>query len=278
MSKRIAFGFSLVALAVGYCATAAPVPKEDPQPKDLWIGDRLQKTIEMPEFDDPKTTLKDALDLLTRKSDVAFTINHRAFRQNGSAENVDEFEIASPRPMPVMKGSLSAILREILQRVGTDDEATFLIRGDRIEILPGSAMMREIYGLEIAVAPNAPAIFPIVHLKATDRPLRDLLRQVSDQADVNILVDPRCGDKGKADLTVKLVNAPADTAVEVLADMAGLEMVHQRNVLYVTSPENAAKIRKEQERRLNLGMPGAPFGPFNPGLPGGGPQPPPGGP
>jgi hypothetical protein len=45
-----------------------------------------------------------------------------------------------------------------------------------------------------------------------------------------------------------LTNVPLDTAVQLLADMAELKVVHRDNVLYVTTPEHAAKLEKDYGR------------------------------
>jgi hypothetical protein len=295
MSRRLLTVCGVVlAVLVGSVAISAPVPKE--APKDSWVGDRLQKVIDFGGIDDPKITLKDALNDLSKKADVTFRFNLKGFRQV-MIQDPQALEVAATRPVPATKASLANVLREILDNVEIEDGLTFLLRGERIEILPTSVMRQEIYGDDVgpgAAADTTMPTMPLVHIRATDRSFRELMQDVSAQAEVNILVDPRCGEKTKVELTAKLVNTPAETAVEMLADMAGLEMVQQRNVLYVTTPDNAAKIRKEQERKAAMGMPpgfgpgrpglGGPFPGFPglppgmgiPGIPGGAPVPPPG--
>jgi hypothetical protein len=61
-----------------------------------------------------------------------------------------------------------------------------------------------------------------------------------------VVLDARVEDKGALKVTALLRNVPVETAVEVLADMAGLAVVQRGNVLYVTSTENAAKLLKER--------------------------------
>jgi hypothetical protein len=39
----------------------------------------------------------------------------------------------------------------------------------------------------------------------------------------------------------RLYNVPVETAIQILADMADLAVVHLHNVYYVTTPENAKK-------------------------------------
>ena len=50
-------------------------------------------------------------------------------------------------------------------------------------------------------------------------------------------------------MTAEFLGVPADTAVQVLADMAGLKLVRMESVYYVTSPANARLLRKEINKR-----------------------------
>lgn len=265
MSSRIPLGLvAVLAAVVASLGVSAPVPPKEAV-KDTWIGSRLNKVIEFPGIDDPKTTLAEAVEQLAKLGDVKITFNRKAFRTAGVPEP-DGVEIAVDRAIPTTKGKLGTVLAQLLDAVPADPGFGFLLRGDRVEILPESELQREIWG-ELAVDnPDVPRM-PLVHLKAADRAFEDLLEDVAEQSDVNVVLDPRCQEKAKQALTVRLVNAPADTALATLADMVGLDLVHQRNVLYVTSAENAAKIRKEQERRMNL-VPGGvnPFGLGSPPL------------
>ena len=49
-------------------------------------------------------------------------------------------------------------------------------------------------------------------------------------------------------VTARLANVPVDTALRVLADMAGLKVVRMENVFYITSAENAEKLEKEKKK------------------------------
>ena len=63
-----------------------------------------------------------------------------------------------------------------------------------------------------------------------------------------MVLDARTEKKVEVEVTARLRNVPAQTAVRLLADMAGLEAVWVNNVLYVTTPENAAKLEKSKQK------------------------------
>ena len=64
-------------------------------------------------------------------------------------------------------------------------------------------------------------------------------------------------------MDAQLNNVPTDTAVRLLANMAGLSVARLDNVLYVTTRENAAAAQADQER-LNADMPAASPAPAKP--------------
>ncbi len=68
------------------------------------------------------------------------------------------------------------------------------------------------------------------------------------------MLDARVGEAAKVPVSAELTNVPLDTAVRLLADMAGLKSVQIDNVVYVTTPANAAVLQKEQEQKM--------YGPF----------------
>jgi hypothetical protein len=74
--------------------------------------------------------------------------------------------------------------------------------------------------------------------------LRDALKRLSRETGANVVLDPRSAQKSETALTVRLDEVPLESAVELLADEAGLKAVRLSNVLYVTSEARAEKLRK----------------------------------
>jgi len=206
------------------------------------IANLLAKPIDFQGIDDFKTPLQEALDQLAKRYETPFAVNERAFRDEGVMD-VLKLEIAQTTPVPPMPGSrYEAVLQRILARVPAPSGATFLIREGSIEITTNAASRAEIWGDEY------PGPFlPLVHVHARKLPLDEVLKTVADRATLNIVVDPRAMEKAATDVTARLLNTPADTALDLLADMAGLQAVRVRNVFYVTTAEHAAELRKEQD-------------------------------
>ncbi len=83
---------------------------------------------------------------------------------------------------------------------------------------------------------------PLLPLDFHDVPPAHALDELTDSS-FSIVLDRRVADKAGVEVSARLANVPLDLAVDVLADTAGLKAVRMKNLLYVTSPENAAKLR-----------------------------------
>jgi hypothetical protein len=86
----------------------------------------------------------------------------------------------------------------------------------------------------------------IVSVNLERTPLREELKRLARETGANLVLDPRTVKEGQTALTLRLEEVPLETAVDVLADEAGLHAVRLHNVLYVTSEARAEKLRKAQ--------------------------------
>lgn len=78
--------------------------------------------------------------------------------------------------------------------------------------------------------------------------LAQFLPRLAEMSDYNVVGDPRAKDKLQTEITAQLNNVPIDSAVRLLANMAGLTVVRLDNVFYVTTEENAKHLREERAR------------------------------
>jgi RNA polymerase sigma factor (sigma-70 family) len=233
-------------------AVAKPADKKGKEPEKpvsraQEIRDLLRQEIDFGGLDDPKTTLREVLDSLAKRPGLRFDVNERAFKADGLSD-VLQTEIANPA-IPGMKAPLSTVLRKILERLPNPSGATFVIRKSHIRITTEDALRPDL-GLPPAKRDKdglvTEALGPLVWEEFSKVSLEKALRDIADATDVNVVLDARVEDKGAIKVTARLHNVPVDNAVEVLADMGGLTVVHRGNILYVTSPENAQKLQKER--------------------------------
>jgi hypothetical protein len=245
MRRRVAVWGLLVLLGVVAGAWGAPAPAGARERSDE-LADALNRTVKFQGFEDPKTTLVEALDQLSKRYDLSFDVNEAAFKSE-MLPDVLKTEIVQQSPIPEMNATLGMVLKKVLARVPAPSGATYVIRRDHIEITTGEALRKEIWGENY----HGPML-PLVRSNFEKLPLRDALRELAHQAEHNIVLDSAVAEEvAKTPVTAKLRNAPLDTAVRLLADMADLRTVQAANVLYVTTPDKADALRA----RLNAEKP-----------------------
>jgi hypothetical protein len=233
----------VVSGALALSAAGAPAPREEP---DTSPAAALYRRADFRGFDDPKTTLEQALDKIGRQYGVRFAVNERAFRFE-AVPDVLKTEIAET-PLPAMKNArLDAVLKCLRKRVVVNSDATYMVRRELIEITTERFRNAEIWGL------HGGPFLPPVSRNFKKVPLDKALEELAELAEFNIVLDLRTGESGKAPVTARFLNTPLDTAVQFLADMADLRSLQRDNLLYVTSKENATawQNRFQKERKLD---------------------------
>jgi hypothetical protein len=204
----------------------------------------LQKSIDTQNFKVPQLKFRDFLGLVDEwlaheRVEIPILLDFRAFREDDpnaypkGVEDLYDLEVAIPQH--VNRLSLATVLRSALSRFPSNN-ATWIVRNGMIEITtinnasPGALMQT-----------SFEAAFD-------HRPLVSAIRDLSEQTGVTILLDPNVGNKGETTVTATFGNGvPLRTAVSLLAGMTGLEMVEVTGALFVTSPENAAEMRRDQK-------------------------------
>ncbi len=197
-------------------------------------------------------TLDKALDDLLKQNKIPYVVNDAAFDAAFGPDNRDVVNRTPVEKIDKLSGlTRASILKKLLGKIPNDGgktSPTYILRPDHLEITTRDAMMREFYpGRYDSHLPSlAYAVF-----KQT--PLPEALAELARTTESTVVLDPKSVETIKAKVTAELLGVPADTAVQVLADMAGLKLVRLENVYYVTTPENAELLRKEAtKRRLEL--------------------------
>jgi hypothetical protein len=232
--------------AVPPASSRAPAPPGKPNTLRLPrirpgedVAALLNKSVDWQGIDDPKTTVIEALDQLARVHRTTFDINEKAFRED-KVDAVAKVEIANPNPLPGVKSSLGTVLKRILARVPAKSGTTWMIRRDHIEITTGAAVRTEIMGKDY----TGP-VLPLICMTADKKPLDEVVAYLADQAERNVAIDPRVGDKAQAPITAYLVNKPLDSALFLVADMAGLAFVRIDNTFYITTTDRAVSMKAD---------------------------------
>jgi hypothetical protein len=72
-------------------------------------------------------------------------------------------------------------------------------------------------------------------------------KQLAADTGANVVVDPRLGEKANKGVTLKLDDVPLETAIRLLSEVADLRAIRMSNVLFITSPEKAEKLRPDAD-------------------------------
>lgn len=83
---------------------------------------------------------------------------------------------------------------------------------------------------------------------AAGKALRDLARQ----AGVSLAIDPRVSQAASQKVTLELEEATVETALRIVSEFVDLKAVRMGNVIFVTDPVRAEKIRKEESQQAPM--------------------------
>lgn len=183
-----------------------------------------------------QTPFPEVLNDLGRRFEVTILVSKTAFENPAALDDAKGSNLSAPR----LDGlTLHAYLTAYLRGLSVPD-ATYLVRDDYIEITSLSAARKEA-GLDEAMEAvgedaaeaarvRARLTLPLVCVAADDAKLADVVRTLARVYGLNVTVDKAAQEAaGQAVLTERLLNVPADTALELLAGQAGLEVVRKGN-------------------------------------------------
>lgn len=247
MTRQCPIVLALVSLGLG--AVTLPTPSQPPgqaatrkgppvtkaQQEALAIMNMLRQNIDTRALQE-KVKLKVALEYFADKfgGQLRIVVNKGAFAAE-DAPDLDEEEVMLP-PVP-SRIAMDTALRLILSQVGKG-KATFLIRQGHIEIVP----------LRYATAAyflKEPCILGVFN----QRPLQEVLQEFSDEIGLAIHLDPNIGDNANKPITATFRNCSLKDALVTVTEMAQLKYVAMEHSIFVTTPDKAKVIEKEQKIR-----------------------------
>jgi hypothetical protein len=254
----------LVMTPVSFAApTPAPPKGDDPDAKTEPPALKLRKAYDQTvSVDFQGLTLAAALEALREQTKVNFVLDRATASQMGVV--ADE--------MPVSLKLTNVRLRTVLKQLLNQYNLSCVIDQDIVLVTSEQA------AIERQVRQRVSIDFDKV-------PFQQALRQLSRETNTNLVIDPRHATKINEAITLRLDDVPLEIAVRLMSEMAGLRSVRQANVLFITTKEIAADLRREEESSgtptppmpsiLERGLFGGGGGgvPAIPAVPGAGPAP-----
>lgn len=240
----------LASLIAGLAALPNPVSgqeKKDPKAPAAMSADSAAKWLgilhdQRVQYDKNvnDVPLFELLQDLAKRHDLTFVILEETFKAEGLA-NIRE---AKPNLTATKFDGLT--VHRFLSMILKSVDAAYLVRADHIEITTRTAALKEA-GLEEAAAaaessddPNAgsKAAFrhglPIVSVVVDEQPLDEVIAKLARDYDLNVVIHPEVRKAMKAmRVSERLLNVPADDALELLAALVEQPVVRKGNTFRI---------------------------------------------
>ena len=235
-----------VLLALTPALTAAPaVPEKAAASPAEKVRTVLEQVISVDVSEQP---LDLALKQLHEQTKLNFVLDRFTLLQMGQ----------QPEQMPVNVKLKDVKVKSALRSILTPYNLSYAIIGDTVIVSTDEmAMYRQMRQR--------------VNLDCEKEELTTVLKKLARETATNLMVDTRAAKEAKIEVSLQMEDVPLETAVRLMAEMAGLKPVRVGNVLFVTTKANANEMRADPDLAQ-------PNGPRNPALeqqiiaPGGGIQ------
>ncbi|MCI0701855.1 MAG: hypothetical protein L0241_12295, partial [Planctomycetia bacterium] len=131
---------------------------------------------------------------------------------------------------------------------------TYLVRNGAIEIVPtGFAAKVTKSAVSEDEDGHKRLDEPLVSAIIKEKPLNEALANLAEQYDLTVVIAPQAGDAKVAFVTARMLNVPADKAIELLALQCDLRVIRKGATYFITSREHANEMfaeKLEKEREL----------------------------
>ena len=178
---------------------------------------------------------------LSKRYALTFVIDETAFRQAGQPNVKEEKpKIAATQ----LRGlTLHQFLNVTLDGMG----ATYLIKGATVEIVPVQHAAKVTKAALEPATDDGPARLKerLVSAIYKEKPLNEVVAKIAEAYDLTVVVSPQTGDARTGFVTARLLNVPADKALELLALQCDLRVVRRGATFLITSKDHANELFDE---------------------------------
>jgi hypothetical protein len=222
--KAVVAGAVLAWAVAPFLLSAAPAASEKAVSPIDKLHTALDKTITLKIERQP---LSVAVDMLREKSKINFVLDGLTIQQ------MLGFTPDQP-PSPVEANFKDVKVRTALRTILSPYSLSFACIGDTVVITTEDmAMLRQMRQR--------------VNLDLSKVEFAAALKSLSRDTATNLILDSRVEKEAKAAVSIQLEDVPLETAVRLLAEMAGLKPVRVGNVLFVTKKETANEMRADPD-------------------------------
>jgi hypothetical protein len=242
MSLRLAMAVAVGLLFVGFTRAADPPKLQDNTPELLNVLFNQKAEVELDDVNN--VTLFDLLNELSNKHKIGFSINDACFKAAGLMDSIKE---KKPNVQATNIGICEMNLHQFLTQVLDSLGATYIVKGNGVEIVTVG------YAARLAKAPTEDLEDgllvmkePLVCAVIKHKSLSESVELLASRYDLSIAISPQSSDAAALPVSARLLNLPADRAIEMLALQCDLRVVRKGTAFLVTSRENAKALLAEQ--------------------------------
>jgi hypothetical protein len=184
---------------------------------------------------------------LSKRHGLTFVINENSFKAAGQ-QNIKE-EKPNITATQLRGLHLHQFLRVVLDSTG----ATYLIKDSTIEIV-SIAHAAKVTKAAVSQEEDGRVRLnePLVSAVYKEKPLNEVVAEIAKMYDLTAVVSPQAGDARTGFVTARLLNVPADKALELLALQCDLRVVRRGTTFLITGKDHANELFDEgleKERR-----------------------------
>lgn len=178
---------------------------------------------------------------LSKTHNQTFTINEEAFKHVGIANIKEE------KPNLVATQLREMSMRQFLNLTLNSMGATYLVKNGVIEIVPIQYAAKVTKsGVSQDDDNRARLNEPLVSAILKEKPLNEAVAKIAEMYDLTVIVSPQAGDAKTGFVTARLLNLPADKALELLALQCDLRVVRRGAAFLITSKDHANELFNEK--------------------------------
>ena len=168
---------------------------------------------------------------------MSILVDRAAFAAVLGPDGINPYDDEVALPTVPSKMTMGTALCLILSQVGKG-QATYVIRQSWIEIVPEKYTTSAFFLYQ-----------PTLAVTYEKRTLGEVLQGISDETGVAIYLDPSASEKAKTPISATFRNESLEDVLTPITEMAKLKYVALERSIYVTTPEHAKVIEKEEAVR-----------------------------
>lgn len=244
----------LLATACALALTAAPgfareevkAPAKKADSVERVLATLADAEINLGNINPTETPLIELLTFLSKSHGVSFVVLDEQFKADGRPNIRDEkpkFDATQLRGQ-----SLHQFLSTTLESMG----ATYLLKNGTIEVVPVRYAAKACKAALDGVGEESASLRlrePLVSAVIKEKPLNEAVAKLAEMYDLTVIVAPQAGDAKTGFVTARLLNVPADKAIELLAVQCDLRVVRKGNGFLITSRDQSNELFGEKLER-----------------------------